>query len=202
MLCTLRRAFIIIIYLNLYPSICCGTLNYFCSFVWSEHTASSAYFPIGRWHFHWTMNPLWHNKFSWMFLKMCHKVNILCLLQLHQHCPLLPAVIWISSVCSLSSKHSCLSPWITVFVADHRAESPRCVMKQGEVAISSPFVISSPRRRIWSCITNGSKVSQWLQSEFLSLRMNPDGDHKSAYSFWVSQAELDIPDICRKNIFP
>lgn len=109
-LCSLSRAFIIIIYLNLYTSNCCGTLNYFCSFVWSEHAACSAYFPIGRWHFHWTMNLLWHNKFSWMFLKMCHKVNILCLLQLYQHCPLLPAVIWISSVCNLSSKILPASP--------------------------------------------------------------------------------------------
>lgn len=32
--------------------------------------------------------------------------------------------------------------------------------------------------------------------------MNPDGDLKSAYSFWVSQAESDIQDVCQKNIFP
>lgn len=191
-----------IIHLNLCTSVCCGTLNYFCSFVWSEHTASSAYFPIGRWHFHWTMNPLWHNKFSWMFLKMCHKVNILCLLQLYQHFPLLPAVIWISCVCNLCSKRSGLSSWFPTPVSDHRKESPSCVMKQGEVAISSPSVKSFPWRRISSCITNGSKVSQWLQSEFLSLRMNPDGDHKSACSFWVSQADLDIRDTSPKNIFP
>lgn len=76
------------------------------------------------------------------------------------------------------------------------------MMKKGEVAISLAFVMSFTYERIWSCITNGSKVFYWLQSEFLSLKMHTGWDHTTYYTFWVSQAKFNIQDVCWKNVFP
>lgn len=60
-----------------------------------------------RWNFHWTVNPTWHKKCPWMFLKMCHKMNSLCLLRSCQYNSLLIAVIF-----SLVSRKEAPFSWI------------------------------------------------------------------------------------------